>query len=1323
MNKLNNIIRIMLIAAFVSAAFATDAREMVGIPKDPTSSGNNPGGILMKSGCKPATALRDLDLNNVRTTILNGGDMWWNLRNARYEIPKVGAGQVAKHSLFAGALWIGGVTNNNLRLAAQTYRQRGNDFYPGPLTIGAASITPDRCLAFDYIAKVTLLEIDAFRNGGDYSNPSEDFTNWPQGDPSRGEERNIAPYFDNDGDNIYNPLAGDYPSFEPNNPRNIPDMMLFVLYNDKGNIHSETEGLPIGLELHTTCFAYATNDAINNMTFYRTIVINRGNETIDSCVFGQWVDPDLGNYADDYVECDVNRNLGICYNGDDNDEGVLGYGLNPPSVGVNFFEGPRREDGTEIGLTKFVYYNNDFSVQGNPRRPEHFWGYLNGRWTDGAPITYGGQGRGGGPQDTASFMFPGFTDPAGRSEWTERTAGNPPADRRFLQTAGSFTLLPGATNRVIIAVVWARASSGGATGSFNLLKQASDQAFTLFRNNFALIAGPDAPVISGVELNRRIILNLVNTDTVEAFVDSFAGPCDQRSVFKFQGYQIYQLKIPNVPNDINNEDEARLLAQFDIQDGVARLVNEIYDPVLEENVKRIMVEGLDNGIVHSLEVSKDLFETGSDQELVNFKNYHYLIIAYAYNSTCVSDATQYLAGRKTVGRRDLSVYTFTPRPRNLLNSGADINAKYGDGFLVTQVEGIGNGGLRLELTDESVATLLKKENNYVAKNRTYKPGFGPINVKVIDPLVLPQGEFHLYLRDLSNNTKMDSMLNANETFWFLKNIATGEVVRGTRALSSKSEQVFTRWGISVQIEQALMPGDVDNQSDLSNGFITSSIEFQVPSNDWLSGVIDEDPRFSSAFAPQFNWIRSGNAGSTRNPAFSSGEEDDFGLNNRSMDPRRNFSNIINSRWAPYALSARWRSVQPNRLPTFGPAWDLANTNGPGQSASPSNGVASFDNTLADLHGIDVVFTNDRSLWSRCIVVETGDFSNLNQGQVDKMDLRRAASVDKFGRKVGDPGAINDPTNPEAANYVADSGMSWFPGYAIDVETGERLNIFFGEDSSLPTENGSDMIWNPTNNILDRVTFRPVFGGKHYIYVSSSSKNITFGSGASGFRLIKSRYDEGRAAACILSSNCRDFIQSPTNPTYFVRKRMFYSQIMWTSMAMLRDGASLSSMQAGLVPNEAKIRIRVKRPYATHSHDTSANINDGMPYFRFTTEGRAPVFSKEAGRKFLDNVAVVPNPYYAYSAFEDPGNQLSNLVRIVNLPPRCVIKIYTLDGVLVRTIRKDDPNAPYITWDITNDANVPVASGMYLIHINATDLGEERIIKWFGIMRAADYDSF
>src|SRR5512146_3104203 len=100
------------------------ARENVGAPGN--SSGGNRGEFYkMAAGCEPATAQVDLDINNVRTRIMNGGDMWWDLLNAKYEIPKVldRNTQVSKNALFSGALWIGGLSQGNLKLAAQTYRQ------------------------------------------------------------------------------------------------------------------------------------------------------------------------------------------------------------------------------------------------------------------------------------------------------------------------------------------------------------------------------------------------------------------------------------------------------------------------------------------------------------------------------------------------------------------------------------------------------------------------------------------------------------------------------------------------------------------------------------------------------------------------------------------------------------------------------------------------------------------------------------------------------------------------------------------------------------------------------------------------------------------------------------------------------------------------------------------------------------------------------------------------------------------------------------------------------------------------------------------------
>ena len=51
-------------------------------------------------------------------------------------------------------------------------------------------------------------------------------------------------------------------------------------------------------------------------------------------------------------------------------------------------------------------------------------------------------------------MFPGVSDPDfPGQEWSEVTAGNQPADRRFIQSAGPIYLEPGAVNTITTGVV------------------------------------------------------------------------------------------------------------------------------------------------------------------------------------------------------------------------------------------------------------------------------------------------------------------------------------------------------------------------------------------------------------------------------------------------------------------------------------------------------------------------------------------------------------------------------------------------------------------------------------------------------------------------------------------------------------------------------------------------------------------------------------------------------------------------------------------------------------------------------------------------------
>jgi hypothetical protein len=124
---------------------------------------------------------------------------------------------------------------------------------------------------------------------------------------------------------------------------------------------------------------------------------------------------------------------------------------------------------------------------------------------------------------------------------------------------------------------------------------------------------------------------------------------------------------------------------------------------------------------------------------------------------------------------------------------------------------------------------------------------------------------------------------------------------------------------------------------------------------------------------------------------------------------------------------------------------------------------------------------------------------------------------------------------------------------------------------------------------------------------------------------------------------------------------------------------------------------------------------------------------EVAVNHLDQIRVVPNPYYAYSAYET--SELDNRVKITNLPGTCTVTIYSIDGVLIRQYKRDvGPNTHYgestektnldssLDWDLKNTKNIPVSSGVYLIHVEAPGLGE-RTVKWFGVMRPFDLGTF
>jgi hypothetical protein len=77
---------------------------------------------------------------------------------------------------------------------------------------------------------------------------------------------------------------------------------------------------------------------------------------------------------------------------------------------------------------------------------------------------------------------------------------------------------------------------------------------------------------------------------------------------------------------------------------------------------------------------------------------------------------------------------------------------------------------------------------------------------------------------------------------------------------------------------------------------------------------------------------------------------------------------------------------------------------------------------------------------------------------------------------------------------------------------------------------------------------------------------------------------------------------------------------------------------------------------------------------------------------LNKITIVPNPYYGFSTLETPTTGI--FISFRRLPKQCSIKIYTLNGDLIKTLEKNDNNST-LEWNMTNVENVPIASGIYI----------------------------
>ena len=418
--------------------------------------------------CDQSQAFEIFHGNDIRTIVSNGGDLFWDLENNTFQVPFTGP--ETPSMIFAAGVWLGGIDESGtLRLAAQQFRyNQRNDYAPGPLDM-QGSTEAATCAQWDQIWKVVrrdvLRHIQDFAADQVIDDRLDAIYAWPGAGNAHFAVYNgfempdlphlSAPFHDINGNGLYEPDAGEYPLPAGVDPASIPMVMTWSVFNDVGAEHTNSHGLPLGAEFQLTTYAFACDgDARLNQTIFTSYrIVNRSGSSLDSLIFGQWMDPDLGCHTDDYFGSYPDGQSAFVYNTDPVDgtngdicsHGIQTYGDDPPVLSVTFLDRP---------MTALSYWFNSGFWDGprgmiEPDQPDEYYHLLNGRWRDGTPISAQGTGYLPIPEDVTTFAF--YDDPNDPDGWSMYSIDFPLSDRRFVASSQLGRLEPGEAASVTLA--------------------------------------------------------------------------------------------------------------------------------------------------------------------------------------------------------------------------------------------------------------------------------------------------------------------------------------------------------------------------------------------------------------------------------------------------------------------------------------------------------------------------------------------------------------------------------------------------------------------------------------------------------------------------------------------------------------------------------------------------------------------------------------------------------------------------------------------------------------------------------------------------------
>lgn len=383
-------------------------------------------------------------------------------------------------------------------------------FVPGPIPPDSSVPDSTLCNYFDRFWRITETQIQQHQNDladGNLDDPIPEIMEWPgRGNPllpSLPLDMPLAPFLDLNGNNVYEPQLGEYPSL-PRQPANLPVLapteMVWWMFSNANDMHSE-------LRVNFGCTAYqldgSDDEVLDRTSFYLIEVNNRSVQNLDSTYLALEITPQLGCPSDDYMGFSEYSNL-YFYNADETD-GISEnctcdvnpppFCETPPVVGLQFIRGLQRFvflPGTTLiadtlgSGVEYLTYSRDYGGDTPPgtTHPANYWemyNYLSGSWRDSSPLTFGEDGY--QQSEPTNRVFPG--NPAHPGSWSMGNAGEQPGHFRAYMSSYTNYFPIGESNYLLFGVT--EFPDVGATPDFIPLNYLMDQNVSRTHDRWNLV--------------------------------------------------------------------------------------------------------------------------------------------------------------------------------------------------------------------------------------------------------------------------------------------------------------------------------------------------------------------------------------------------------------------------------------------------------------------------------------------------------------------------------------------------------------------------------------------------------------------------------------------------------------------------------------------------------------------------------------------------------------------------------------------------------------------------------------------------------------------